>query len=89
MNDNEPNLTKNEAALAMHDRQVQAIMTAVAKMLPTFGPQGFTPESIFEGAVKGAAVAMMAGRNVGALEISDLLAELAAVFRENPRLDRG
>ena len=89
MNDNQPNPATDEAALRVHESQVAAITRSVANLLPTFGPRGFTPEAIFEGAVKGAAVAMMAGRDVGAAEIAALLDDLAAAFRENPRLDRG
>ena len=53
-----PNM-ENDADLALHDRQARAIMEAVAELMPRFGPQGFTPEAVFEGAVKGAAVVLL------------------------------
>lgn len=84
MNDN----NDDQVASDLHDRQVAAITQAVAKMLPAFGPKGFSPEAIFEGGVKGACVAMMVGRDIGADAIAELLDDLAAAFRENPPLDR-
>ena len=50
------------AAIALHDQQVKAVTHAVAKLLVKTAPLGFTPEAIFEGAVRGGAVALMADR---------------------------
>lgn len=84
MNDNQ-----NDQAEAMHRRQVDAVMAAVAKLLPRLAGMNFTPEAIFEGACKGGAVAIMQGHKLTAPEVGDLFADLAEAFRENPPLDRG
>lgn len=74
--------TTNEAQTQLHERQVQAVTEAVAKLLPKLHQQGFTPEAIFEGAVKGGAVALMAGNaDVTAATVSELLEDMADSFR--------
>lgn len=63
-------------------RQVDAVTAAVAKLLVKLGPAGFTPEAIFEGAVKGAAVQLIASRNLSTIDVADLLADVAEAFRD-------
>ena len=65
-----------------HDRQVRAIMTAVGKLWVRFGPEGFTPEAIFEGAIKGAMAQMIAATGCGPDEISKMLHEMAEFVGE-------
>ena len=66
----------------MRERQVEAVARAVAGLLPTFAPHGFTPEVVFEGAVKGAAVQMLIGRECSADDIADMLLDLARAFEQ-------
>lgn len=73
----------NNEADAPHDRQVKAVAAATAKLLVKLAPQGFTPEAIFEGAVKGAAVQMIAARDLSLGEAAELLDAVADGFREN------
>ncbi|MBB5044026.1 hypothetical protein [Shinella fusca] len=77
-----------DADLETHDRQVTAVAQAVAKLLPKLNAQGFTPEAIFEGAVKGGATALLAGTSASAEEVAGLLEEMAVGFRnlEKPNL---
>lgn len=72
----------------LHDRQVRAVTSAVAKLLPALHGQGFTPEAIFEGAVKGGATALMAGTEASAEEVADLLETVGEGFRhlDRPKL---
>lgn len=74
-------------ANGLHDRQVAAVTEAVAKLLPALAPAGFTPEAIFEGALRGGAVAIIAsGATVE--DVAELLDAGAAAFRrlEKPKL---
>lgn len=72
----------DDEKLALHDRQVRAVTNAVAKLLPALHGQGFTPEAIFEGAVKGGATALLAGNDdVNAATVADLLDDMADAFR--------
>jgi hypothetical protein len=64
-----------------HDRQVHAVTAAVAKLLAHLGPSGFTPEAIFEGAVKGGAAALLAGTPATAGDVAALLETVGAEFR--------
>lgn len=64
----------------LHDRQVSAVTAAVAKLLVRLQPAGFTPEAIFEGAVKGGAVALLAGTPATADDVAKLLTDMAASF---------
>lgn len=74
--------------IELHDQQVNAVMAAVAKLLPRFEPAGFSPEAIFEGAVKGGAVALMTGSHVTADEVASLLETVGEGFRhlDEPKL---
>jgi hypothetical protein len=74
--------------IELHEQQVKAVMAAVAKLLPRFGPAGFSPEAIFEGAVKGGAVALMTGSDVNADDIAALLETVGEGFRhlDEPKL---
>lgn len=68
----------------MRARQVRAVTSAVAKLLPRLAGDGFTPEAIFEGSIKGAAVQMIAS-GASAETVAELLDDMAAAFRD---LDR-
>ena len=72
----------------LHDRQVRAVTSAAAKLLAHLGPAGFTPEAIFEGAVRGGAVALLAGSPATAGDVADLLETVGEEFRhlDKPRL---
>jgi hypothetical protein len=70
-----------EANLEIHNRQAAAVAEAVAKLLPKLHSQGFTPEAIFEGAVKGGATALLAGSAASAEDVAGLLEEMAVAFR--------
>lgn len=72
----------NDDPLSLHDRQVKAITAAVAKLGVQFGPQGFTPEAIFEGAVKGAAVQLIAATDCSGAEVASLLDQISAGLRD-------
>ena len=75
----------NDDDLALHTRQVQAVTAAVAKLpavLRDSHGRDFDPEAVFEGAVKGAAVQLIALRGVGAEVVAELLEDLARAFRE-------
>lgn len=68
--------------IELHDRQVRAVTSAVARLVVRLGPQGFTPEAIFEGAVKGGAVALLSTTPTTALDVADLLKTLADGFAD-------
>lgn len=68
--------------IELHDRQVAAVTSSVAKLLPALATQGFTPEAIFEGAVKGGATALLAGTDANPETVASLLEEMAAAFRD-------
>lgn len=70
--------------LEAHDRQVRAIAEATAKLLLRFGPGGFTPEAIFEGAVKGGASQLIAARGLEPGEVAELLQEMGRGFATLP-----
>ena len=75
----------NDDDLAVHSRQVQAVMQAVAKLpvaLRDRHGREFEAEAVFEGAVKGAAAQLIALRGIGASEVAELLEDLARAFRE-------
>lgn len=81
-------MTTDKTAEEVHDRQVDAVTAAVAKLLVKLGPFGFTPEAIFEGAVKGGAVALLTGTSATAASVADLLATVGEEFRhlDKPQL---
>jgi hypothetical protein len=71
----------------MHARSVKAVAAAVAKLYLRFGPEGMTPEAIFEGAIKGSATAMMALRALSLGEVAELLERMAASIRHAGRTE--
>ena len=71
-----------EAEIELHDRQVAAVAHSVANLLPKLAEQGFTPEVIFEGAVKGGATALLAGTDAEAGTVAELLDQMADAFRD-------
>ncbi len=78
----------DEQLLAIHDRNVSAVTDAVASLLPAFASRGMTPTAILEGAVKGAAVAMLtAGDSL--LDVADVLEEMAECIRSNRAKNTG
>ena len=72
----------DEIDTTQHDRQVAAVTDAVARLLPRLAGQRFTPEAIFEGAVRGGAVAIMAATPAGAADVAELLEAMADAFRD-------
>lgn len=73
---------EDEDPIQTHDRQAKAITKAVAGLLTRFGPLGFTPEAIFEGAVRGGAVVLLGGTNASVSDVADLLSEVGNEFRD-------
>lgn len=63
-----------------HDRQVAVIRDAIVKLLVRFGPLGITPEAIFEGAIRGASIQLIAARGLTAEEVANLLRDMATGF---------
>jgi hypothetical protein len=76
---------KAQHSTEIHDRQVEVVRDAVAKLFERFGPKGLLPEAVFEGSVKGGAIALIAGSNATADEVANLLETIAEGFRH---LDR-
>ena len=66
----------------VHDRQAAAVSHAVAKLLRVLEPQGFTPEAIFEGAVKGGAIALLSATEATSAEVADMLEAVGDAFRQ-------
>lgn len=75
MNDN------SEGPSPAHIAQVDAISKSVYELLPNFAAKDFTPEAVFEGAVKGATVVMMTGRGLTLFEVADMLSDFADGLR--------
>lgn len=69
----------------LHDRQVRAVSAAVAKLSTNLAPAEFTPEAVFEGAVKGGAAAILSLTDATAEQVANLLNDLAEGFRELER----
>lgn len=67
---------------AMHDRQVRAVMTAIAKLTTKAAPQQCSAAAVFEGAVRGGALAVLAHSDATAADIAELLENFAAAFRD-------
>jgi len=80
-----PNDQAADAAEDIHDRQVRAVMAAVAKLTTPAAPLRCTPEAVFEGAVKGGAAAILAQSDATAGDIADLLETVAESFRDLAR----
>ena len=68
----------NEQEHAVHDRQVAAVQSSVGQLpLRT----GFAAEAVFEGAVKGAAIALMAISDASADDVAGMLENIAESFK--------
>lgn len=74
-------MTANENEMEQHEAHVRIIMEAVSGLVPQFTARGLTPVAAFEGAVKGASVAMMALNDCSPAEVADLLEEMADHLR--------
>ncbi len=70
-----------EDSNANHDRQVAAVTKAVSKLTANLAGMDITPEAVFEGAVRGGAVALISARNMDQHEIADLLETFAEALR--------
>lgn len=70
---------------AMHDRQVRAVMSAIAKLTTNAAPQQITSAAVFEGAIKGGAIAILANSNATADDIAEILENFANSFRNIAR----
>ncbi|RVA58213.1 hypothetical protein EN933_02260 [Mesorhizobium sp. M7A.F.Ca.US.001.01.1.1] len=70
----------DENEMMLHSRQVDAVAAAVAKLL--MRPEGFTPEAIFEGAVRGGAVALLSATPATAVDVGRLLETMGQTFRD-------
>jgi hypothetical protein len=70
----------------VHSQQVQAVLLAVARLPLTLRDrhgQAFGAEAVFEGAVKGAAVQLIAAGDATVLEVAAMLDSMASAFRES------
>jgi hypothetical protein len=75
----------DDEMIAEHDRNVKMVAEAVFGLVDRFAPRGMTPVAVFEGALKGAVVAMMVRQGDDADEIAELLEGAAdAVRRMEP-----
>lgn len=74
--------TEIHTADELRERQVRAIMKAVAELYARFGPQGFSPEVIFEGATKGAAVGLLDSTAVAAKDVGEMFEDMGKSFAE-------
>lgn len=70
----------DDELMARHDRNVEVITDAVSSLLPKFAANGLTPVCLFEGAIKGATLALMATGSTPA-EVADLLEEAVDELR--------
>lgn len=71
----------DDHVLAEHDRNVRIVAGAVYGLLGQFGPRGLAPLSILEGAVRGAAQAMLQGNHSTPEEVAEYLEGCAAGMR--------
>ncbi len=62
------------------ERRVSAVMQAIAHLPGRLGP-AYAPEEIFEGAVKGGALQLMAMSGCDPANVADLLEGMAEAFR--------
>lgn len=67
--------------LAAHDAQVRAVALAVARLGTQAAPAPVPLQVLFEGAIKGAATALLSDPNVKATDVADLLEAFACEFR--------
>lgn len=65
-----------------HDRQARAVTDALVKLNTNLAPVQFSPEAIFEGAIKGGAVVLISRLGCSGEDIADLLTEMAEAFRD-------
>ncbi|MCI5078250.1 hypothetical protein [Oricola sp.] len=94
-NHDEPQLKENKAMnektkpqsddIERHDREVRAVMSALAKLTTPAAPHPCRPEAVFEGAIKGAAATIMAHTDATAADVADLLENIAHSFRDLAR----
>lgn len=63
-----------------HDRNVRLVAEAVFGLVAKFQPQGMTPVAVFEGAIRGGALAMALGNGETPQNIAESLEEIAAGF---------
>lgn len=77
-----PNDQADETADEIHDRQVLAVMAAVARLTTPAAPLQCSPEAVFEGALKGGVAAIMASSDATTGDIADLLETVAESFRD-------
>jgi hypothetical protein len=71
----------DEMLVAEHDRNVRIVAESVFGLVDRFAPQGMTPIAVFEGALKGAVIALMTRQGDDAAEIADLLDGAADAVR--------
>lgn len=64
-----------------HDRQVKVVAEAVFGLVDRFAPAGITPITVFEGALKGAVLVMLARQGDAPDDIADLLEDAAEAVR--------
>lgn len=77
-----PNDQAQSDANNRHDFEVRAVMAALAKLTTPAAPHPCQPEAVFEGAIKGAAVAIMAHSDATVTDVADLLENMADGFRD-------
>ncbi|NOT39304.1 MAG: hypothetical protein HOP13_02310 [Alphaproteobacteria bacterium] len=75
-----PHNETDDELMARHDRNVSVVTEAVAGLLPRFASKGMTPVCVFEGAIKGGTLALMATGSTPA-EVADLLEEAVDELR--------
>lgn len=78
----QPTPTTDAQLLKIHERNVSIICDAVAALFPKFRDNGLAPIAIFEGSIKGAALALMAGDGATPAQVADLLQQAADRFRK-------
>jgi hypothetical protein len=83
MNNTQTQNNQTVDPLTLHDRQAEAITKAVAKLFLHLAPQGYSPEAIFEGVVKGGAVAVLSATNADLNDVGKMLEIMAAEFIES------
>ena len=73
--------TPDDLEATAYERNVEIITKATAQLLQEFGPKGFSPLAIFEGCVKGGAVALICGTGIEIEEAATLLEDIAEAMR--------
>lgn len=77
----QPTPATDAQLLAIHERNVHIVCDAVAALFPKFRDNGLAPIAIFEGAIKGGALALMAGDGTTPAQVADLLQQASTRFR--------